>query len=56
MFQCGLHLCAQDAVMRTLAAATGRQVRVFSGIEHPLEGAESEEEHQQDCEGTPHLT
>jgi hypothetical protein len=43
-------------MMRTVATATGRQTRIVPGIEHTLEGAEGEEQHQKDSEGTPHLT
>ena len=42
--------------MRAVAAAAGGQTRVAVGLKQSLQWAEGKEQHQQDREGTPHLT
>ena len=54
--QCGHHVLAHGAVMRTMAPAAGRQAGVAAGLKQTLQRAEGEEQHHQDREGTPHLT
>jgi hypothetical protein len=43
-------------MMCAVAAATGRQTRILACLERSLKGAEGEEQNEQECEGTPHLT
>jgi hypothetical protein len=42
-------------MMGAVSAATSGQSRFVAGLKDSLKGAEGKEQHQQDCEGTPHL-
>jgi len=43
-------------MMGAVPTATGRQTQVVACLKQSLKGAEGEEQNEQECEGTPHLT